>query len=81
MNAAPACEPDRCPRCSGHFTCGAAGPAPCDCFTLTLDPGLLADLRERYVGCLCLACLREITDARSGAQTDVPTDVPTSGPA
>lgn len=77
MNAAPACEPERCPRCSGHFTCGAAGPAPCDCFTVKIDPGLLAELRERYVGCLCLACLRELTNA----QTDVRTDLPTSGPA
>ncbi|MCQ9372996.1 cysteine-rich CWC family protein [Methyloversatilis sp. XJ19-13] len=77
MNEPVAVDPDRCPRCAGRFTCGAAGPAPCDCFTLTLDPGLLAELRERYVGCLCLACLREITNAR----TDARTDVPTAGPA
>ncbi|MDP3872385.1 MAG: cysteine-rich CWC family protein [Methyloversatilis sp.] len=69
MTEAAVGEPDRCPRCAGHFTCGAAGPAPCDCFTLKIDPEVLAALRERYVGCLCLACLHELA---------VP---PVSGPA
>ncbi|MBL8475317.1 MAG: cysteine-rich CWC family protein [Methyloversatilis sp.] len=72
MSTPVAVDPDRCPRCAGRFTCGAAGPAPCDCFTLTIDPGVLADLRERYFGCLCLACLRELSDAPSAGQTSGP---------
>jgi len=77
MNEPLADPPDRCPRCGGRFTCGAAGPVPCDCFTLKIDADMLADLRERYVGCLCLACLRELTETRTNTQTNAPT----SGPA
>ncbi len=50
----------RCPRCGGGFECGAAGPAPCACTGLALAPALLAELRCRYEGCLCLRCLREL---------------------
>ena len=45
------------------FHCGAADPAPCPCTTLTLAPALLAELRQRYRGCLCLACLAELSAA------------------
>lgn len=57
---APADGPDRCPRCGGHFHCGVQGPAPCPCSTLTLTPALQALLRQRYRGCLCLACLQAL---------------------
>jgi hypothetical protein len=49
-----------CPRCGQRFDCGAAAPAPCGCSTLQLDPGLLARLRARWSGCLCLPCLRAL---------------------
>ena len=64
-----AAPPDRCPRCGGAFTCGAAGPDPCACtgLSLSLSPALQARLREAYTGCLCLACLRELADAQPGA--------------
>ena len=52
---------DRCPRCGGGFHCGAGDAEPCDCTTMPLDDATLADLRQRYTGCLCLACLREIS--------------------
>lgn len=51
---------DTCPRCGRGFHCGAAEPAPCPCGTLRLDPAVLAELRQRYEGCLCLACLVEL---------------------
>ena len=51
---------DRCPRCGGGFHCGANDAAPCACTALKLDAATLAELRARYTGCLCLACLREI---------------------
>lgn len=60
MNAA---APDRCPRCGGGFTCGAAGPGPCACGTLTLSDALQARLRQQYSGCLCLACLQALAQA------------------
>ncbi len=56
----PAGADDTCPRCGGGFHCGANDPAPCACGGLTLDAALLARLRARYVGCLCLRCLAEL---------------------
>lgn len=53
----------RCPRCGGGFHCGVNDAAPCACTELLLDDALLADLRQRYDGCLCLRCLREVSQA------------------
>jgi Cysteine-rich CWC len=53
-------EPDTCPRCGAAFECGFDDPDPCPCTTLQLDAATLAALRQRYRGCLCLACLRAI---------------------
>jgi len=61
-------EESRCPRCGGAFHCGVADPEPCPCTTLRLDAKTLAQLRKRFVGCLCLACLRELAEAETGAR-------------
>ena len=61
----------RCPRCGGDFRCGASDPStPCDCKTVALDADTLATLRERYAGCLCMTCLREIQ--RGDSRADAP---------
>ena len=60
---------DRCPRCGGAFHCGANDAGPCACTALQLDEATLADLRTRYAGCLCLACLREIAAGGRAATT------------
>jgi hypothetical protein len=52
-----------CARCGGAFHCGARDPAPCACAGLQLPKDLLATLRQRYTGCLCLNCLRELAEA------------------
>jgi len=59
---------DRCPRCGGAFACGMGGSQPCACTTLTLTPELLARLRSQYSGCLCLACLRELSAAQAAKE-------------
>jgi hypothetical protein len=46
-----------CPRCGAEFACGAIGAGPCACTQVTLDALMLAQLRARYVGCLCPGCL------------------------
>ena len=51
---------ERCARCGGGFHCGMNDDQPCACSTLTLPPALLAQLQQRYTGCLCLDCLREL---------------------
>ncbi len=59
----------RCPRCGGDFACGAADlRAPCACKAVALDAPTLAALRERYAGCLCVACLRDIQRGASRAE-------------
>lgn len=58
--------PDRCPRCGGGFTCGAAGPGPCACSTLVLSAALQAQLRQQYHGCLCLSCLQALARPDTG---------------
>jgi hypothetical protein len=51
-----------CARCGGAFHCGANDPTPCACTGLKLSAQLLADLRQRYSGCLCLGCLHALAD-------------------
>ncbi len=66
-NVSPNATPDRCPRCGGAFLCGAAGPGPCACSTLTLSAALQAQLRQQYSGCLCLHCLQALAQAEQAA--------------
>lgn len=64
--AAPA-APDRCPRCGGSFSCGAAGPAPCPCGGLQLSATLQLRLRQQFSGCLCLPCLQALAAGEQAA--------------
>jgi hypothetical protein len=65
-HAAPANRPDNtCPRCGGGFHCGAHDASPCACTGLTLSAALQQELRARYQGCLCLACLRSLAVAEA----------------
>jgi hypothetical protein len=61
MSMAPPAADARCPRCGGPFHCGASDAEPCACTGLVLDAALQLRLRERYVGCLCLDCLRALS--------------------
>jgi|APLow6443716910_1056828.scaffolds.fasta_scaffold201146_2 hypothetical protein len=56
----PPSAADRCPRCGGAFHCGMNDAAPCPCTGIVLDAATLAQLRQRYSGCLCLACLHSL---------------------
>jgi hypothetical protein len=60
-------DTDLCPRCGGAFHCGALDAAPCACTTVALHGVTLAELRQRFTGCLCIACLAELA-ARQHAQ-------------
>jgi hypothetical protein len=44
--------------------------APCACSKLRLDEATLAALRQRFDGCLCLACLREYAAPRQAFEAD-----------
>ena len=51
---------ERCARCGGNFHCGMNDTGPCACTGVTLAAATLADLRQRYSGCLCLRCLQAL---------------------
>ncbi len=71
-------ECDRCPRCGGGFHCGVQDATPCPCTTVKLSADLRASLRQRYIGCLCGACLQALTaQAQASAQTLRNTTLPT----
>jgi len=57
---AAATDTNCCPRCGGAIHCGVNDASPCACTTLVLAPAALAALHERYSGCLCLRCLRQL---------------------
>ena len=60
-------EPTVCESCGAEFGCGA-GAADCWCGKLKLSDETLAELRARFGGCLCRACLERFAasaDARS----------------
>jgi acyl-CoA synthetase (AMP-forming)/AMP-acid ligase II len=56
----PSIATDRCPRCGGGLRCGMNDPGSCACTTVTLDPALLRQLPQSWLGCLCLDCLRAL---------------------
>jgi hypothetical protein len=63
----------RCPRCGGEFHCGVDDTGPCACTGIVLTPAMLASLRARYAGCLCLDCLAAIAaDPARAAAPAVP---------
>lgn len=62
---------DTCPRCTATFGCGAAG-GGCWCSGETLTSELRDELAKTYDGCLCPACLRELTAAPASAAPNVP---------
>ena len=81
MPAAPD-SPGLCPRCGGGLHCGMAGPAPCACSSVRLAAHTLAGLRQRYSGCLCLACLTALAgELAAGVPTGPPAAPQTPLPA
>ena len=63
-------EPDTlCPRCGAGFHCGFDDAEPCACTTVRLDEATRTELRQRYTGCLCLACLRMLAGPDPAQET------------
>jgi len=64
-----AAEPNEtCPACGERFACGASLRG-CWCAEVKLTDAARAELRRRYTGCLCRACLERVAadgDARDG---------------
>ena len=60
------CGPEAsvCGACSESFECGARA-GSCWCSEISLSEPLRAELRERFKGCLCRACLEKFSEAGS----------------
>ena len=56
-------EPSTCEACGSEFTCGATITG-CWCTEVKLSAETRADLRARYRGCLCRACLERAADSQ-----------------
>jgi len=67
----PASRTDRCPRCDATFGCGVAT-GNCWCSAVTLTPELRGELAKDYEGCLCPACLRELSAPAAPAVPSLP---------
>ena len=74
--SAGAAASERCPRCGGGFHCGVQDASPCPCSGLKLSASLRDNLRQRYTGCLCLACLQTLAGDpdQSLRSTTLPTE-------
>jgi len=59
-------ETKNCPRCGGSFVCKANRIEHCDCRNVALTIAASELIRERYGGCLCIACLREVRGEATG---------------
>ena len=50
------------------------GSGPCPCTGVALSAAVLASLRQRYSGCLCLRCLQALADDQTLRTTTLPTE-------
>lgn len=51
-----------CPRCGADFVCKPGSVPICHCFEFNLTVERQEWISERWQGCLCGRCLREIVD-------------------
>ena len=49
-----------CPRCQKGFECKADSISECQCATITLTEKERAFISNKFDGCLCVDCLKEI---------------------
>jgi len=54
-------EEQICPRCSAPFECRVGSVLICECSTVELSDAQRGYIRDLYSGCLCIACLRDIS--------------------
>ena len=58
---------ETCPACGEKFVCGATLTG-CWCSELKLSEEMRANLKERYKGCLCRACLEKFAASNAGGE-------------
>lgn len=59
-------EAMNCPRCGSEFACKPGSITQCHCFEVKLTPEQQEWIAERWQGCLCGSCLRELSEGNGG---------------
>ena len=54
-----------CPRCGKAFICQAKAIVNCFCTRYAIDAETSEYIRGKYAGCLCAACLQELSDKQN----------------
>jgi hypothetical protein len=49
-----------CPKCGQSFTCKSTDIQNCACTAIYLDAALQTVIKNKYKGCLCIACLQAL---------------------
>jgi Cysteine-rich CWC len=62
------CAPSACESCGAEFACGATL-AGCWCSEIKLSDETRAELRSRFSGCLCRACLERFAAGEAREQS------------
>ena len=53
-------EIKKCPKCENNFVCNNINIIKCGCMEVPLNNTAREMISERYDGCLCVDCLKEI---------------------
>lgn len=53
-------EPNICPHCNQPFECRAGDVPNCQCSSISLTIEERFFIEERYTGCLCINCLKDL---------------------
>jgi hypothetical protein len=56
---------ETCEACGGKFMCGATL-AGCWCSEVKISEAARAELKQKYKGCVCRACLEKFTEREAG---------------
>lgn len=59
----------KCPRCGATFICNHENVSECQCASVTLSPETRRYISAHYADCLCAACLKQLEQDVSAAQT------------
>jgi hypothetical protein len=52
----------KCPKCGNSFVCNNINIIKCGCMAAPLNNAARQIISERYDGCLCVSCLKEVAE-------------------
>jgi uncharacterized protein (UPF0212 family) len=64
-------EQKNCPRCGNQFECKVGDISNCQCYAVQLNDKEIKFIAERYVDCLCAACMKAMKSEYSILQREL----------